>query len=202
MRTSNMNMSRINGVLDFWLDEVGPKNWYAVDADLDRRIRERFQCAWEKARRGGCAQWLTHPGGALACIILLDQFSRNMFRTQAAAFASDRTALAITKQAIYRRLDWSIEEPARQFFYLPLMHSESLCDQDRCVRLIKERLPQSGTTSLLHARAHREVIRAFGRFPYRNPVLGRTSTQAETAYLARGGYAFTLQRLQDTDNPR
>lgn len=183
-------------VLAFWLDEVGPDGWYEVDAELDARITEKFRHAWEGARQGRYSLWLTYPSGALAYIILTDQFPRNMFRGTGDAFATDRAALAASKAAIDKRWDMKIDEPARQFFYLPLMHSESLCDQERCVRLVVERMPQEGASNLLHARAHREVIRQFGRFPYRNDALERSTTASEAAYVSGGGYGQTVRELQ------
>ncbi|NHQ72955.1 DUF924 domain-containing protein [Roseovarius gahaiensis] len=183
-------------VLSFWLDEVGPKRWYAVSDDLDSAIRDRFEEAWREACEGSCALWLTYPSGTLAYIILMDQFPRNMFRGQGKAFASDRAALAAAKAAVHRKWDLRIDEPARQFFYLPLMHSENLCDQEQCIRLICERMPETGADSLLHARAHREVIRKFGRFPYRNTALARATTAAEQTYVDNGGYGSTLRKLQ------
>ncbi len=183
-------------VLRFWLDEVGPKGWYAVSDELDSAIRDRFEVAWRNACEGSCALWLTYPSGTLAYIILMDQFPRNMFRGQGQAFASDRPALAAAKAAVHRKWDLRIDEPARQFFYLPLMHSENLCDQEQCIRLICERMPETGADNLLHARAHREVIRKFGRFPYRNVALARATTAPEQAYVDNGGYAMTLRKLQ------
>ncbi|MBU3258471.1 DUF924 domain-containing protein [Roseovarius sp. PS-C2] len=183
-------------VLSFWLDDVGPKGWYEVSEELDARIRDRFEEAWRKACEGAYSLWLTYPSGTLAYIILMDQFPRNMFRGQGSAFASDRASLAAAKSAIERKWDLRIDEPARQFFYLPLMHSENLCDQEHCVRLICQRMPETGESNLLHARAHREVIRKFGRFPYRNEALERASTSPERAYVADGGYAATLRELQ------
>ena len=183
-------------VLQFWLDEVGPKGWYQNSATLDEQVRERFSSAWENARAGAYGLWLTYPNGTLAYVILTDQFPRNMFRGEGRAFASDRAGLAVAKAAIHRKWDMRIDEPARQFYYLPLMHSENLCDQDRCVRLIFERMPETGADNLLHARAHREVIRKFGRFPYRNEALERMSTGAERDYVAQGGYGATLRDFQ------
>jgi uncharacterized protein (DUF924 family) len=183
-------------VLSFWLDEVGAANWYAQDDDLDAEITRRFGSAWEGAREGRYSLWLTYPSGALAYIILTDQFPRNMFRGSSRAFSSDRIALAAAKAAVDRRWDMRIDEPARQFFYLPLMHSENLCDQERCVRLMCERMPEYGASNLLHARAHREVIRQFGRFPYRNEALSRSSTGPEMAYVSGGGYGETVRELQ------
>ncbi len=182
-------------VLSFWLDECGPEAWYKSDPDLDATIRERFQPAWDAARAGSHSLWLTYPNGSLAYIILTDQFSRNMFRDDARSFAMDRAALAAAKMAIAKGWDLRIDTPARQFFYMPLEHSENACDQDRAVRLICERMEQD-ETQLLHARAHREVIRQFGRFPHRNKVLGRATTAAEQVHLDAGGYASVLRALQ------
>ncbi|MCQ0092850.1 DUF924 family protein [Roseovarius sp. M141] len=186
-------------VLKFWLDDVGEQGWYDQSETLDAAIRDRFEGAWEKASSGTFGLWLTYPAGTLAYIILMDQFPRNMFRGQAGSFATDRQAVAAAKAAIDRKWDMAIDEPARQFFYLPLMHSENLCDQERCIRLICERMPQTGAGTLLHARAHRDVIRQFGRFPYRNAALDRKSTLPETAYLKAGAYGHTLRQLQHKD---
>lgn len=183
-------------VLEFWLDHVGPAGWYAVDDKVDAEIRERFLATWEAARDGALSMWLTYPSGALAYLILTDQFSRNMFRGSGDAFATDALALAVAKLAICKGWDLKIDVPARQFFYLPMMHSENLCDQDRCIRLMVERMPQTTENNLLHAQAHREVIREFGRFPYRNDALSRDPTQSEQAYNAKGGYGHTLRQLE------
>lgn len=183
-------------VLNFWLDEVGPKGWYDASDALDNDIRKRFEKAWEGARDGKFSLWLTFPSGALAYLILTDQFPRNMFRGSGKAFATDAAALAVAKSAIHKGWDMKIDEPARQFFYMPLMHSESLCDQERCIRLMCERMPESGANNLLHARAHREVIREFGRFPYRNDALSREDRACEKDYVEQGGYGLTVRRLQ------
>ncbi|MFW8634309.1 DUF924 family protein [Cribrihabitans pelagius] len=183
-------------ILEFWLDEVGEKGWYLQDDALDDTIRTRFEKTWEAACEGKFSFWLTYPSGTLAYIILMDQFPRNMFRGTAQAFASDPAALAAAKVAINKKWDLRIDEPARQFFYLPMMHSENLCDQERCIRLMMERMPVRGTSNLLHARAHREVIRQFGRFPYRNEALHRASTGPELDYVMAGGYGETVRMLQ------
>ncbi|MFT4707937.1 MAG: hypothetical protein ACI9PU_001781 [Ascidiaceihabitans sp.] len=183
-------------VLRFWLDECSPAQWYVQDDALDQKIRDQFLETWEGACAGRHSMWLTYPNGALAYIILMDQFPRNMFRGSNKSFASDKAGLAAAKSATNKGWDMRVDEPARQFFYMPLMHSENLCDQDRCVRLMCERMPEHGPSNLLHARAHRQVIRQFGRFPYRNEVLGRKSSVQEAAYLADGGYASTLRSLQ------
>ncbi|WP_171099709.1 DUF924 family protein [Ruegeria sp. HKCCD7255] len=183
-------------VLSFWLDEIGPDGWYVQDDALDAQIRERFLVTWQVACEGRFSLWLTYPSGTLAYIILMDQFPRNMFRGSAKAFSTDKAALAAAKAAVDRGWDLKIDEPARQFFYLPMMHSENLCDQERCVRLMHERMPNDGASNLLHARAHREVIRQFGRFPYRNEALERSTTQHEAAYVSNGGYGSTVRALQ------
>lgn len=182
-------------VLNYWLDEKGPAAWYAGGEALDAEIREKFLAAWDELMQGGYGLWLTYPSGALAYIVLADQFPRNMFRGQAKAFASDAVARSAAKAAITHDWDMKIAEPARQFFYLPLMHSENLSDQDRAVRLICTRMPQTGASNLVHARAHREVIRRHGRFPFRNEALGRKSTEAETAFLTGGGYMAIVNEL-------
>ncbi len=192
-------MVQADDVLRFWLDECGPSLWYAEDATLDARIREQFLEAWEGAREGRYSLWLTHATGTLAYIILTDQFSRNMHRGQREAFCTDRAALTAAKTAISKGWDLRVDEPARQFFYLPLMHSENLCDQDRCVRLMCERLPDTGGSNLLHARAHRDVIRSFGRFPARNDALARASTKAEAEHLDQGGYGGVVRSLQKAE---
>lgn len=182
-------------ILSFWIDEVGPKGWYSGGADLDAEITDRFHSTWEEALNGACGLWLTSPSGTLAYVILTDQFPRNMFRDSSRAFASDKSARAAAKIAINRDWDLRIAEPARQFFYMPLMHSENLIDQDRCVRLMHCRMSPEGT-SLIHARTHREVIRQFGRFPYRNAALGRVNTEAEQSYLDGAGYRGVLASLE------
>ena len=189
-------MTAPDTVLRFWLDEVGPSKWYVEDSALDATICEKFTRLWHQAMQGQFSLWLTHPSGALAYCILLDQFSRNMFRGNAKAFSADRCALAAAKSAIHHKWDLRIDEPARQFFYLPLMHSENLPDQDRCVRLIKTRLQQSACSSLAHAKAHREVIRMFGRFPFRNDALCRAFTTPERQFAANGGYQKALGPLE------
>ena len=189
-------MATPEDVLGFWLDKVGPEGWYAVDEKVDAEIREKFLETWEAARQGGLSLWMTYPSGALAYIILTDQFPRNMFRGSGKAFATDRVALAMAKIAVDRNWDLKIDEPARQFFYMPMMHSECISDQERCIRMVMTRMPETGDMNLPHARAHREVIRKFGRFPYRNDALERRTSEPETAYLEQGGYGSTVRELQ------
>ena len=119
-----------------------------------------------------------------------------MHRDDARAFATDDLALKAAVIAIGKAWDLRVDEPERQFFYLPLMHAESLAQQERGVRLILTRMPQTGASNLVHARAHREVIRRFGRFPHRNAALGRRGTEAEAAFLAGGGYGGVLREME------
>ena len=182
-------------VLSFWLDETDPKQWYNSPKSLDNAILQEFYPTWVSIMDGKFGMWLTYPSGSLAYILVLDQFSRNMFRGTSKAFSSDLIALAAAKQAIKHKFDLAIDEPGRQFFYLPLMHSESLQDQERCIRLMHERMPLEGMNNLLHARAHREVIRKFGRFPTRNEALSRKNTAHEADYMKNGGYGMTYTQL-------
>jgi uncharacterized protein (DUF924 family) len=188
-------------VLAFWLDECNPSDWYKSDPKFDTKIRDKFAETWQCARDGSLGSWLTNASGTLAFIILTDQFPRNMFRDDAKAFSTDKCALAAAKMAIDRSWDLKVAEPARQFFYLPLMHSENLCDQDRAVRLIHTRMPDHGVGNVEHARAHRKVIRDFGRFPYRNKALGRKTSPSEQAFLDEGGYGAAIRAVQREGAP-
>lgn len=181
-------------VLAFWLDEEGPQAWYQGGAELDARIRSRFEGAWEAARDGELSDWRRTARGSLALLLLTDQFSRNMFRGTAKAFSTDAMARDVALRGIEHGYDLQIEGAARQFFYLPLEHSECLADQERAVRLIALRMPKSDT--LLHARAHRQIIRTFGRFPFRNEALGRETSAREAAFIQEGGYGGILRALQ------
>lgn len=183
---------RATEILDFWTG-LGPKGWYEADPAVDREIGDRWGELWETARIGGLRRWRTDPRSCLALVLLLDQFPRNMFRDDARAFASDARARMVVRDAIDTGFDKLVPVPERQFFYLPFMHSEISSDQDQCVRLVL--LSLGRTDTLTHARAHREVIRRFGRFPYRNAALGRTSTPAEQAFLDAGGYRAALEAV-------
>jgi uncharacterized protein (DUF924 family) len=189
-------MDRIDRVIAFWIDEIGPEGWYAGTPEIDARVRDGFEDLWHEAMAGALGTWLTSPRGALAYLIVTDQMPRNIFRDDARAFASDAIARAAAKFAIDKGWDMAIPEPDRQFFYMPLMHSENLVDQDRCIAYFAERMPETGADNHLHARAHREVIRRYGRFSTRNAALGRTSSEAEKAYLAEGGYGAIVKAMR------
>jgi uncharacterized protein (DUF924 family) len=180
-------------VLDFWIDEVGEAGWYRQDDDLDATIRERWGPLWERAVAGELRDWAGTPRSCLALLIVLDQFPRNMFRGSARAFATDKQAVSVAKQAILAGHDQRVPLPERQFFYMPLMHAESLASQDKCVRLFVMNFGKS--EYLRHARAHRDIIRRFGRFPFRNVALGRESRPDEVEFLNDGGYVAAVKAI-------
>jgi uncharacterized protein (DUF924 family) len=196
-REDAVNMSNPDEVLAFWLDEIGPDGWYKGSEELDALITDRFLDDYTRLVDGSLSLWLTYPSGTLAYIILADQFSRNMFRDTPKAFATDKIAKAAAKAAINKGWDLRIDGLARQFFYLPLVHSECLEDQDRAVRLFKSRMPEDGALNLLHAKAHREVIRKFGRFPTRNEALARETSDLEAAFLEEGGYGAVVRAIEE-----
>ena len=180
----------LTDVLTFWFEEAGPAKWYAVSDTFDDLLRQRFATFLESeaARlKAGDEAGLDTPNDALALIILLDQFPRNIWRGTAKAFDFDSQSRAIAKMMVERGLDMKIADEHRAFVYMPFMHSEDIKDQDLCVLYAKERLEGDGTHT--HAIKHREVIERFGRFPYRNEALGRTTTPDEHEYLTSGGYA-------------
>jgi uncharacterized protein (DUF924 family) len=172
-------------VLAFWRG-AGPDKWFEKDAAFDAEIAVRFVAIWHAAADGRLAGWEDAPEAALALVIVLDQFPRNMFRGDARAFATDAMACAVADGALARGFDQATDSAMRPFFYLPFMHSEALADQDRCVRLYEA---LDDAEQLRYARQHRDVINKFGRFPHRNRVLGRSTTQAERDFLDDDGVA-------------
>ncbi len=179
-------------ILDFWLDQVGEKGWFEPTDGLDAQIRERFASTWERARRGELDCWSCAPRSCLALLILLDQFPRNMFRGDGRSFASDDKALAIATRAIRKGFDRAVEPRERVFFYLPFTHSESVANQEKAMRLTL--LSAGDAEQIRHSRAHRAIIRQFGRFPYRNAALGRRTTPGEAAFLEAGGYRLAYEQ--------
>jgi uncharacterized protein (DUF924 family) len=181
-------------VLDFWLKTVGPDGWYVADEAVDAEIIAQFGALWKAARDGGLDHWVEGSVGALAFMILTDQFPRNMFRGLPDAFTTDPLARAAAAKSIAAGWDMDVPEPERQFFYLPFEHSEDPADQDLAVSYMSDRM--SGENGALHARAHQEIIRRFGRFPFRNVALGRDSTPEELAFIKDGGYGAIVRALQ------
>lgn len=188
-------MDKARAIIEFWINEVGPSGWYQSTEALDQSIRDRFMADWEDAKSCAFDTWARCPEKSLALLIILDQFPRNMFRDDPRAFATDKKAREVANLAIELGFDKRTQEPQRQFYYLPLMHSECLQHQERSVRLIKDRMPTSGESNLLHAKVHREVIRKFGRFPYRNAALDRANTAPEQEFLDDGGYGKIVQKM-------
>jgi uncharacterized protein (DUF924 family) len=171
-------------VLAFWR-AAGDKRWFEQDDIFDAEVRTGFQGVYDDAAGGRLSRWEVTAEGALALVIVLDQFPRNMFRNSARAFAADPLARAVTGRAITRGFDQKVPMPDRVFFYLPFEHSEDLKDQDRCVALMRS----TGDADFLKwAELHADIIRRFGRFPHRNGVLGRTTTADEQAFLEGGGF--------------
>lgn len=171
-------------VVGFWR-EAGPDRWFEPDQGFDAACRERFLPTHEAAARGDLNEWELSPEGALAVVLLLDQFPRNMFRATRRAFRTDRGALDAADRAIAKGFDEEVDPALRRFFFLPFSHSEERADQDRAVRLNEAAGDDEG---LQWARHHRDIVARFGRFPHRNAVLGRDSTPEEEAFLAESDF--------------
>ena len=172
-------------IVGFWT-ESGPARWFTKDAAFDGALAVRFGAALRQARLGACDHWGETPEGALGLVLLLDQVSRNIYRGSPLAFAGDAKALALAKSWIGRGYHQRLPAPLAQWFIMPFEHAENLDAQHRGVALF--------ATMGLHdmaywAKLHLDIIARFGRFPHRNPVLGRTSTAAEIAFLKAGGFS-------------
>ena len=201
--SSGLSKTTANDVIDYWFgptpnhpDDLKPYSgrWYRVDADVDGEIRMRFGQTVEQARSGELLHWGEEPRGALALVLLLDQFGRNIHRDSSLAFLGDSLARAIAIRALDRGLDTQLSVPERAFLYHPFEHSEDLADQARSValfeRLVEEAAPDwrdFAASFVGYATAHRRVIERFGRFPHRNAALGRESSAEEREYLEAGG---------------
>lgn len=170
-------------VVEFWR-AAGPSLWFAKDEAFDKRFRDRFLAHYEAAARGEFVGWAGSADGALALVILLDQFPRNAFRGTARMYATDGHARLVAEAAIKAGHDRTVDHELAKFFYLPFAHSEQLADQERSVTLTR----RLGEPDLSHAREHRDIISRFGRFPHRNPILGRKMTPEEMRFLENGGF--------------
>ncbi len=179
-----MSIASAADVVTFWRD-AGPEHWFKKDTAFDDDIRRRFLATHEAAAAGKLTAWESTAEGALALLILFDQFPRNMFRGEARAFAADPLARAVASRAILNGFDGAFPK-MRGFFYLPFEHSELLADQERGLALYRAAGDAEGEKwALIHA----DIIRKFGRFPHRNPVLGRVTTPEEQAFLDAGGFS-------------
>ena len=171
-------------IVDVWRD-AGPKLWFARNNAFDGVLRDRFEAVQLAAGRGDYADWVDTAEGALALVLLLDQFPRNLYRHTPQAFATDPLARETASEALARGHDQATDRSLRAFFYMPFEHAEDPADQDRAVALMQA---LGDADYLRYAELHREVIRRFGRFPHRNAILGRESTEGEIAYLAGPGF--------------
>lgn len=181
-------------ILEFWFPPgtaAKRPEWFGKDPGFDRTIRERFGAAIEAALAGAFEEWCGTARGALARILLLDQFTRNAFRGTPKAFAGDAAALATAGNAVERGFDRELGPCERWFMYLPFEHAESLAVQDRSIALFRALADESDLADPLEwAIRHRAIIERFGRFPHRNPILGRESTADELAFLREPGSSF------------
>ncbi|MEE8197389.1 MAG: DUF924 family protein [Acidiferrobacterales bacterium] len=199
-------MQRVESILSFWFGPFGAdgfpledrnKLWFYANADTDTQIRQCFGPDLQKAGNGQLAPWQYTPRARLALIILLDQFSRNIYRGTPRAFAQDPAASALALAGIHAQHDLALGPCERAFFYMPLEHSEDLAHQDRCLELYNKlisSLPAASADKLLsfrdHAVGHRDIIAKFGRFPHRNKILGRPATPPEIEFLSRNPSRF------------
>lgn len=185
--TRGGEVHRAAEILHFWLEEIPPAKRFARDPAIDEACRQRFAGLRDTVLASAAAGWRSTPDHLLAAVILLDQFSRNLFRDDARAYEADPLTRSLTREALARGWDAGLAPDRRQFLYMPLMHSEAMADQVESLRLftaLGEALP------LDFARRHAGQIALFGRFPQRNEVLGRRSSPAETEFLSRPGARF------------
>lgn len=171
-------------VLDFWWT-AGPQKWFVRDSAFDAEIAARFARLHGEAAAGKLEDWTSSPSGTLALILVLDQFSRNLFRDDPRAFAEDDAALALARSALDKGFDRAFPLLAKSFFYMPFMHAEDIDVQQRGVDLFRTSGDKDGE---YYALVHLDVIRRFGRFPHRNAVLGRETTREEADFLDSGGF--------------
>ena len=184
-----MTASTAQDVLDFWFSDTAKTQWFVRSDAFDTAVRDTLLPLHERAAAGELDVWAEAPEGALALVILLDQVPRNVFRNSPHAFANDQRAHEVAWAAIGAGHDWQLaDDHRRTFLYLPLEHSEDLDDQRACVRLFEERVKDANYAE--YARRHHAIIARFGRFPHRNAVLGRATTEAEAAFLLEPGSSF------------
>jgi len=170
----------VNDILDYWFSDEFAAHWFSSTPEIDIGIAGRFEKTWEQARKGELDEWQQTAEGCLALIILLDQMPLNMFRGLAKSFSTESQAIAVAKYAIQQAFDEQLTAQQSMFVYMPLMHSENSQDQALSVNLFE----QSGLENNVEfAKHHQSIIMRFGRFPHRNEILGRTSSQLELDYL-------------------
>lgn len=185
MNNNSKTLPGSDEVLGFWR-QAGGEKWFSADAGFDAEIADRFGALHKAAAAGRCDDWAQAAPGALALIIVLDQFSRNIHRGTVEAFANDAKALGLAEKALERGFDQQVEKTLRGFFYLPFMHAEDMAAQQRSVALFEV---LGGEESLKFAKIHADIISRFGRFPHRNKALGRPMLAEEQEYLDQGGFS-------------
>jgi len=167
-------------VVEFWYSPQVKPLWFNATPEFDAQLRQRYEALYRRAAAMQLATWEENSVGALALVILLDQLPLNMYRGKTESFAGEAAARAIAQRAIEHGLDQRLDDEQKLFLYMPYMHSESIADQERAVSLYQE---AEMYEHVKHARHHRDIVLRFGRFPHRNAILGRASTEAELAYL-------------------
>src|SRR5689334_771376 len=174
-------------VIRFWFEEIAPKQWWAREAAFDQALTARFGATHAAAIRCELYVWREQPAGRLAEIIVLDQFSRNIYRDESRSFAYDQLALCLAQEAVRTGADQAVGEDERAFLYMPFMHSESPLIHEWAIKLFSGLGNESNLES---ERRHKEIIDRFGRYPHRNRILGRASTPEEVDFVARKGSSF------------
>ncbi|MAN52616.1 MULTISPECIES: DUF924 family protein [unclassified Marinimicrobium] len=174
-------------VFQFWFEELMPSQWFKKDSALDEAIDARFGHLLEQAKRGELWAWRDTPEGRLAEVIVLDQFSRNIYRDRPEAFAQDALALVLAQEAVRQGADHALEPQARAFLYMPYMHSESAVIHQQALTLFDQPGLENSLTFEIR---HWEIIERFGRYPHRNEILGRESTEEELRFLQEPGSSF------------
>ncbi|MFT6267125.1 MAG: hypothetical protein ACJAWS_003292 [Oleiphilaceae bacterium] len=177
----------MDSVIKFWFEELEPRQHWVKDAAMDQLISQRFSTLHEAATKGELWSWRNTPEGRLAEILILDQFSRNMYRDQVKSFAYDQIALVLAQEAIAQKSDEALPIEKRCFLYLPYMHSESLLIHEQAVALFNQPGMESNYRFELK---HKEIIERFGRYPHRNSILNRQSTSEELEFLQEPGSSF------------
>ena len=176
-----------HAIIEFWFDQIDPKQWWVKDRDFDRLITDRYGDIHRQACHCELSHWRLNHLGRLAEIIIIDQFSRNIYRNSPAAFAHDSLALALSQEAISLGADEAMDSDQKAFLYMPHMHSESLAIHDQAIKLFD----QPGLEkNLAFEKQHRDIIAKFGRYPHRNRLLNRRSTEKEKAFLSQPNSSF------------
>ena len=189
---------KADAVLDFWFGREGEpgyggfrEEWFRKDPEFDRECRDSFEALYEEAAAGNLDGWREDARSCLALVIVLDQFSRNMFRGKPRSYATDKKAQETAEYAVDHALDRELPEFQRMFLYMPFMHSENVEDQRRSVELFERLAGEEGAPDVVsYAVAHRDIVERFGRFPHRNEILGRETTPEEAVFLTTEGSSF------------